>query len=121
MRKALLIGMTLLLSACANLRQALPDERFEAYREEVRMQREAGKISALNEQEKLRDRYWQIYGKDPDSTGHFAFSMSLIHSAEIGNFPMNEARALVAAREKDLFFRQTFLRQVAAVYEFSRD
>jgi hypothetical protein len=57
----------------------------------------------VEEQEKLRDRYWQLYGKDADSAGHFAFSISLMRSAEAGQFPIQEADALVAAREEQIF------------------
>jgi hypothetical protein len=73
MKKAILICVALMLTACANMRPAAADQRFEAYRAEVRAEQEAGKINVVREQEKLRDRYWQIYGKDADSAGHFAY------------------------------------------------
>ena len=118
MKKALLIALALTLGACANLKQAAPDQRFEAYRSEVKSEREAGKITAVDEQEKLRDRYWQIYGKDSDSAGHFAYSISLMRSAQAGDFPMKEAQALVAAREQEVFALRMVSRQVASSYEF---
>lgn len=118
MKKVILICLGLMLSACATMKQATPDQRFEAYRAEVKAERESGKITAVDEQEKLRDRYWQIYGKDADSAGHFAYSISLMRSAQAGDFPMKEAQALVAARESEIFALKMVTRQVASSYEF---
>jgi len=118
MKKAILITLALMLTACAHMKQTSPDQSFEAYRAEVKAEQEAGKISVVEEQEKLRDRYWQIYGKDADSAGHFAFSTSLMRSAQAGDFPMKEAQALVAARENEIFALKMESRQVASSYEY---
>ncbi len=118
MKKAILIALALTLTACANMKQASPDQRFEAYRAEVKAEQQAGKISAVDEQEKLRDRYWQTYGKDADSAGHFAYAISLMRSAQAGDFPMKEAQALVAARESEIFALKMESRQVASSYEY---
>ena len=118
MRKAILLCVALALSGCAHMNPATPDQRFEAYRSEVRAEREAGTITAVNEQEKLRDRYWQIYGKDGDSAGHFAFAISLMKSAEAGDFPMKEAQALVTAKENEIFALKMVTRQAASSYEY---
>jgi hypothetical protein len=117
-KKVILMCIALMLTACASMQQATPDQRFEAYRAEVKAEREAGKITAVNEQEKLRDSYWQIYGKDADSVGHFAYTISLMKSAEAGSFPMTEAQALVTARENEMFALKMVTRQVASSYEF---
>jgi len=118
MKKAILMCMAMMLTACAGMRQATPDQRFEAYRAEVRTERETGRITVVDEQEKLRNRYWQIYGRDADSAGHFAYSISLMRSAQAGDFPMKEAQALVAARENEIFALRMATRQVASSYEF---
>ena len=118
MKKVILICLALMLTACASMKQATPDQRFEAYRAEVKAEQEAGKITVVEEQERLRDRYWQIYGKDADSAGHFAYSISLMQSAQDGAFPMKEAQALVAARESEIFALKMVTRQVASSYEF---
>ena len=118
MKIVILACLALALGACANLNQTTPDQHFEAYRAEVKAQREAGTITAVGEQERLRDRYWQIYGRDEDSAGHFAYTISLMRSAEAGNFPMNEAQALVAAREAEIFALKMVSRQVASSYEY---
>jgi hypothetical protein len=118
MKKVMLLCLAFMLTACAHLNQATPDKRFETYRAEVKAEREAGSITAVDEQEKLRGRYWQIYGKDADSAGHFAFAISLMRSAEAGDFPMGEAQALIAAREQEIFALKMVSRQAASSYEF---
>ena len=118
MKKLFMMCLALMLTACASLKQATPDHRFEAYRAEVKAERESDKITAVDEQEKLRDRYWQIYGKDADSAGHFAYSISLMRSAQAGDIPMKEAQALVAARESEMFALKMVTRQVTSSYEY---
>jgi hypothetical protein len=118
MKKLILIGMALALTACAHLNRPSPDQEFEAYRSEVRQQRDAGTITAVQEQEKLRDQYWKTYGRDADSAGHFAFSIALTQSVEAGDFPANEADALISAREKEVFAMKMVSRQVASSYEY---
>jgi len=103
MKEIMLLGFALMLTACANMNRLTTDEKFESYRAEVRAELDSGKITAVEEQEKLRDRFWELYGRDANSAGHFAFSISLMRSAEAGNFPMQEAQALVSAREAQVF------------------
>jgi len=101
--KKMLFGFAVLaLSGCAHVNQPSKDQRFVAYRDELKAERIDGRITGVQEQEKLRDRYWQTYGKDSESAWHFAFSMSLMRSAEAGRFPMQEAEALVDARQEQL-------------------
>lgn len=112
------ICLALALTACAGLNRPTPDQEFEAYRSEVRQQRDAGAITAVQEQEKLRDQFWKLYGRDGDSAGHFAFSIALARSVEAGDFPAREAEALIAAREKEIFALKMASRQVASSYEY---
>jgi len=118
MKRMILSCLVLMLTACAHANRATPDQQFEAYRTEVKTEREAGTITAVVEQEKLRDRYWQIYGKDPESAGYFAFSIALMRSAQAGEFPMTEAQALVSAREQEMFTIKMASRQVPSSYEY---
>jgi len=118
MKKMILLCFAFALTACAHLNEATPDQRFDTYRAEVKAEREAGSITGVVEQEKLRDRYWQIYGRDPESAGYFAFSISLMRSAQAGDFPMKEAQALVAAREKEMFTLKMASRQHPSSYEY---
>ena len=118
MKRFILIALALAMTACAHLNRPGPDQEFESYRSEVRQQREAGSITAVQEQEKLRDRYWQLYGRDGDSAGHFAFTIALTSSVEAGDFPAKEAEALISAREKEIFALKMASRQVASSYEY---
>jgi hypothetical protein len=117
-KNIILLCLVLGVVSCAQMRQATPDQRFEVYRSELKSEREAGTITAVNEQEKLRDRYWEVYGRDADSAGHFAYAISLMRSAEAGALPMEEARALVSARESEIVLRKVASRQVASGYEY---
>ena len=112
----LCLGLT--LGACAHVNRPAPDKQFEAYRAQVRAEREAGALSAVEEQERLRDYFWQLYGKDAESAGHFAFAISLMRSAQAGDFPMNEALALVAAREKQIMTLKMVDRQAVSSFEY---
>ena len=106
------------LTACAGMSRSTPDQEFEAYRAEVRQQRETGAITAVQEQEMLRDQFWKLYGRDGDSAGHFAFAIALTRSVEAGDFPAREAEALIAAREKEIFALRMASRQAASSYEY---
>ena len=120
MKKVILLclAITLTLTACAHVNRTTPDQEFEAYRTQVKSQRDARTITAVEEQERLRDQYWRLYGKDSESTGHFAYSVSLMRSAQAGDFPMSEADALVAAREQELFALRMASRQARSSYEY---
>jgi hypothetical protein len=111
MKKAILVCLVLMLTACAQLNRPTTDQRFESFRAEVKVQRDTGKINYVEEQEKLRDRYWELYGKDANSAGHFAFSISLMRSVQAGHFPLQEAQALIAAREEQIFALKMASRQ----------
>lgn len=118
MKRMIPICLAMALTACAHLNRPTLDNEFEAYRTEVRQQRDAGAITAVQEQEKLRDQFWKLYGRDGDSAGHFAFSIALTRSVEAGDFPAKEAEALIAAREKEVFAMKMVSRQVASSYEY---
>ena len=117
MRKIIVVCTLAALSACANVARSTPEQKFEAYRDELDGRREKGEITAVEEQEKLRDRYWQLFGRDAQSAGHFAFSTTLMHSAEIGDFPMKEAEALVSAGESQLLAAKKMARERPWVWD----
>lgn len=111
MKRITLLGLVLMLTACAHMSRPTTDQQFESYRTELRTERDAGNITAVEEQEKLRDRFWASYGKDANSAGHFAFSIALMRSVLLGHFPMGEADALIAAREEQIFALRMASRQ----------
>src|ERR1700687_5159455 len=67
MKRIILLCLALMLAACAHMTRPTTDQQFESYRAEVRAERDAGKITGVEEQEKLRDRFWKLYGKDANS------------------------------------------------------
>jgi hypothetical protein len=119
MKIIVLLCIALSVASCAQMRQATPDQLFETYRAELKSEREVGTITSVQEQEKLRDVYWEVYGRDADSAGHFAYAISLMKSAEAGALPMEEARAMVSARENEVVVRRAASRQVASGYEYA--
>jgi hypothetical protein len=119
MKKMILLCMAFALAACAHLNSLAPDQQFEAYRVEVRSQRDAGAITVVEEQERLRDRYWHLYGRSAESAGHFAFSVSLMRSVQAGDFPIKDAEALIAAREQEMFALEMASRQAKSSFEYS--
>jgi len=102
MKHILIVSLLVALSACASVNHVTPDQKFATYRAELKVQRGNGEISAVREQELTRDRYWQLFGRDSESAGQFAYSTSLMRSAEAGRLPMPEAQALVDARLEEL-------------------
>jgi hypothetical protein len=77
------------------------DQRWAAYRTQVLDTADAAGLTPSQAQEKLRDGYGAIYGTDAYSAGFYAYSISLLRSAEQGRFPMAEARTLVQAKEAE--------------------
>jgi hypothetical protein len=77
-----------------------PDAQWSAYRAEVMAEQQAGKLTASEAQRRLRDGWVNIYGDDPTMTGFYAYSETLLRSAEQGRIPLDEAQALIKAREK---------------------
>ena len=77
-----------------------PDNQWNAYRAQVEHDEKSGALSASQAQRRLWDGWVNIFGQDPTMTGYFAYSETLLRSAEEGRLPLPEARELVAAREQ---------------------
>ena len=77
-----------------------PDAQWNAYRAQVMEDQQAGQLSPSEAQRRLRDGWANIYGDDPTMTGFFAYSETLLRSAEQGRIPLAEAQELIAARER---------------------
>jgi len=86
------------LSACT-AQGVRPDAQWNAYRAQVAHDEEAGALTPSQAQERLRDGWVNIHGKDPTMAGFFAYSETLLRSAEQGRIPMTEAKELVKVRE----------------------
>ena len=111
--KKILVMLCLMfaVTACATAPQLTTDQKFEAYRNQLRGERTAGKITPVEEQEKLRDYFWNEYGKDAENSGHFAFSISLMRSVQAGRFPLDDADALIAAKQDGILAEREISRR----------
>ena len=98
MIKIILVLFVCALSACsAGVR---PDAQWDAYREQVSRDEQAGVFSASEAQARLREGWVRIYGQDPAMMGYFAYSETLLRSAEHGLIPMADAKELVKEHER---------------------
>lgn len=87
------------LTACSgpNVR---PDAQWSAYRAQVAQDQKEGKITASEAQHRLHDGWININGDDPTMAGFYAFSETLMRSAEQGRISKEEAQSLINSREK---------------------
>lgn len=115
-----MIACLVVLAACVQA-PVTPDKQYESFRSDLKAQREQGEIGAVEEQVLLRERFWQLFGRDPESVGHFAFSISIMRSAVGGAIPMQEAEALVQAREDALIATRMEWRRISAGYHYAGD
>src|SRR5215475_2950161 len=99
MKRAMCVIMWCVLCSCS---QALTrrDLQWEEYRAEVAQNEASGVLTPTQAQARLRDVWFKLYGKDPDMAGFFAYSETLLRSAEEGQLSLAEAKQLVEAREQ---------------------
>jgi hypothetical protein len=93
------IVMACALGACA-APGARSDAQWAAYRAQVTQDENAGTLSPSQAQERLHVGWVNIYGDDPTMRGFFAYSETLLRSAEQGRLSMSEAKELVKEREQ---------------------
>ena len=96
--KAAWVGLALCVLTACTTSGMRPEAQWDAYRAQVAHDEETGVLTASQAQERLRDGWVNIYGKDASMEGYFAYSESLLRSAEQGRLPMAEARHLVKIR-----------------------
>ena len=98
--KLFLAAVTLCaLSACTTS-SIRPDAQWQAYRAQVLHDEEQKLLSPSEAQARLRDGWVNIYGRDPTMMGYFAYSETLLRSAEQGRLPMSEAKELVKVKQQ---------------------
>ena len=94
--------LLVLLSGCAGMQQTSKDATWEKFQSEIIAQRNDGKISALQAQLDLWSRYREMYGEDPVMNGFYAYSVKLMSAVDAGKMPLDEAQALIDAREREI-------------------
>jgi len=87
------------LAGCASS-GVRPDAQWDAYRTQVSHDEDQGLLTASEAQARLRDGWINIYGKDPTMMGYFAYSETLLRSAEQGRLPLAEAKQLVKVKQQ---------------------
>jgi len=98
--KTLLAGVALCALTACTTSGIRPEAQWEAYRAQVAHDEEGGLLTPSQAQERLRDGWINIYGKDATMAGYFAYSETLMRSAEQGRLSIAEAKELVKARER---------------------
>jgi hypothetical protein len=100
MNKVWLVGIAMCALSACSAQGIRGDAQWEAYRAQVAHDEETGVLSPSQAQERLRDGWVNMHGKDPTMAGFFAYSETLMRSAERGLIPMSEAKELVKERER---------------------
>jgi hypothetical protein len=98
MKKICIVIAACALSACM-APGTRSDAQWDAYRAQVAEEETVGKLSPSQAQERLHNGWVNIYGNDPTMAGFFAYSETLLRSAEQGRISMTEAKGLVKQRE----------------------
>ena len=74
---------------------------WSAYRAQVLEERDRGQLNPVEAQERIKTRYRDIYGIDPNMEGAFAYGLKLYEAADVGDLSMNEADRLAQERIDD--------------------
>ena len=96
----------MLLSACASMHQAPTSASWDKLHSEIIAQRDAGKLTPLQAQLDLWSKYREMFGEDPTMNGFFAYSVKLMSSVEAGKLSLEDAQALIDARENEISTRK---------------
>jgi len=67
---------------------------WAAYRAHILQDRDAGRTTSVEAQEKIKTRYRDLYGMDPVMEGAFAYALKLYEAADVGDLGANEADRL---------------------------
>jgi len=95
-----------LLSACASLHQAPTSASWDKFHSEIIAQRNEGTLSPLQAQLDLWSKYREMFGEDATMNGFYAYSVKLMSSVEAGKLSLEDAQALIDARESEISTRK---------------
>ena len=96
----------MLLSACASMQQAPTSASWDKLHSEIIAQRDAGKLTPLQAQLDLWSKYREMFGEDATMNGFYAYSVKLMSSVEAGKLSLEDAQALIDARENEISTRK---------------
>jgi hypothetical protein len=117
LRTAACILTAALSAACANAGDRR-DTDWQQARARMEEEREAGRVQAAQAYRLLWQQYREIYGSDAGIAPYFAYAGSLMHSAELGDIDVQEARLLVAAKEQEALQQAYVLRERRERYAY---
>lgn len=95
-----------LLSACASMHQAPTSASWDKFHSETITLRDAGKLTPLQAQLDLWSKYREMFGEDATMNGFYAYSVKLMSSVEAGKLSLEDAQALIDARENEISTRK---------------
>lgn len=104
MRNVLLLMALTIFAACATRGPSVASPEaaeWTAYRSQILAERDQGKLSPVQAQLRIEDKYRELYGLDPAMEGAFAYGMKLYEAADVGDLTQNDADALAQARIDD--------------------
>jgi len=97
---AILAGLAACASTVPSKSTSEPSD-WSGYRAQVLEERNRGQVSPVEAQERIKTRYEDIYGIDPNMEGAFAYGLKLYEAADAGDLSMNEADKLAQERIDD--------------------
>ena len=95
-----------LLSACAGMQEAPTSASWAKLHSEIIAQRDAGTLTPLQAQLDLWSKYREMFGEDATMNGFYAYSVKLMSSVEAGKLSLEDAQALIDARENEISTRK---------------
>src|SRR5262245_29871459 len=104
MKNILLLMALTIVAACATRGPpvASPEAaEWSGYRSQILAARDQGKLSPVQAQQRIEDKYRELYGLDPAMEGAFAYGMKLYEAADVGDLTENDADALAQGRIDD--------------------
>lgn len=104
--RILVVLSFVLQSACASMHQAPTSASWHKLHSEIIAERDAGKLTPLQAQLDLWSKYREMFGEDPTMNGFFAYSVKLMSSVEAGKLSLEDAQALIDARENEISTRK---------------
>lgn len=104
--RSVILTLAISVGACASVASDTPQARWTKFHDEIIAQRSAGKLTPVQAQVDLWTRHRELFGDDPASNGFYAYSVKLMSAVEEGKLPLDEAQALVDAREREVVARR---------------
>ncbi|HEX4985839.1 MAG TPA: hypothetical protein VFV71_07170 [Burkholderiales bacterium] len=104
--KLLALVVFAVMSGCASMSQSSANATWDKFHSETMAQRDAGKLTPLQAQLDLWSKYRELFGEDATMNGFYAYSVKLMSSVEAGKIPLDEAQAMIDAREREINARK---------------